>query len=98
MFIPIRGVDLQISETDKEKMFWNEWVWNSHKWIEHHKGYYTCEFCNSTFTNMMPIGDDVKLCKHNPILNNECKCDYILTAEQGHRVIKCLKCGDVKPI
>jgi len=27
-----------------------------------------------------------------------CKCDYILTAEQGHRVIKCLKCGNVKPI
>jgi len=27
-----------------------------------------------------------------------CKCDYILTAEQGHRVIKCVKCGDVKPI
>ncbi len=27
-----------------------------------------------------------------------CKCNYILTTEQGHRVIKCLKCGDVKPI
>jgi hypothetical protein len=26
------------------------------------------------------------------------KCDYILTAEQGHRVIKCLKCENVKPI
>ena len=26
------------------------------------------------------------------------KCDYIITAEQGHRIIKCLKCGDVKPI
>ena len=26
------------------------------------------------------------------------KHDYILTAEQGHRIIKCLKCGNVKPI
>ena len=26
------------------------------------------------------------------------QCNYILTTEQGHRVIKCLKCGDVKPI
>lgn len=27
-----------------------------------------------------------------------CKCNYILTSEQGCRVIKCLECGDVKPI
>ena len=27
-----------------------------------------------------------------------CNCEYILTVEQGHRIIKCIKCGDVKPI
>ena len=75
MFIPIKEEVFKISETDAEKMYWNDWVWNSHKWIEHRRGYYTCAFCNSTFTNMMPIGDNVKLCKHNPILNNECKCE-----------------------
>jgi len=32
------------------------------------------------------------MCKSN------CKCCYILTAEQGHRIIKCSKCGSVKPI
>ena len=32
------------------------------------------------------------------ICSLDCKCDYIITAEQGHRIIKCLKCGDVKPI
>ena len=32
------------------------------------------------------------------ICSLNCKCDYIVTAEQGHRVIRCLKCGDVKPI
>jgi hypothetical protein len=36
------------------------------------------------------INIDVTLLNH--------KCDYILTAEQGHRVLKCFKCGDVKPI
>ena len=32
------------------------------------------------------------------ICSLNCKCDYIVTAEQGHRIIKCLKCGEVKPI
>ena len=32
------------------------------------------------------------------IYSLDCKCDYIITTEQGHRIIKCLKCGDVKPI
>jgi hypothetical protein len=29
---------------------------------------------------------------------NFCNHDYILTSEQGHRVIKCRKCDDTKPI
>lgn len=67
MFIPIKE-EFKISEIDAEKMYWNDWVWNSHKWIEHHKGYYTCEFCKQSFTNMIPIGDNVKMCQHNPII------------------------------
>jgi hypothetical protein len=27
-----------------------------------------------------------------------CNHDYILTSEQNHRVIKCSKCDDTKPI
>jgi hypothetical protein len=29
---------------------------------------------------------------------NSCKHNYILTTEQGHRVIKCLKCNNSQPI
>ena len=29
---------------------------------------------------------------------NNCKHNYILTTEQGHRVIKCLKCDNSQPI
>ena len=68
MFIPIKE-EFQISEAESEKFYWNKLVWDTHKWIEHHKGYYTCAFCNATFTNMMPIDDNVKLCKDNPIIN-----------------------------
>ena len=68
MFIPIKEEVFKISETDAEKMYWNEWVWNSHKWIEHHKGYYTCQFCNQSFTNMMPLDDNIKMCQHNQII------------------------------
>ena len=48
------------------------------------------ETSNETQTPKLGISD--VMCSLN------CKCDYILTVEQGHRVIKCLKCGDVKPI
>ena len=68
MFIPIKEEVFKISETDAEKMYWNEWIWNSHKWIEQHKGYYTCQFCNQSFTNIMPLGDNVKLCQQNQII------------------------------
>ena len=27
-----------------------------------------------------------------------CEHNYILTAEQGHRIIKCLKCNNIQPI
>ena len=29
---------------------------------------------------------------------NSCEHNYILTAEQGHRIIKCLKCNNIQPI
>lgn len=29
---------------------------------------------------------------------NTCKHNYILTSEQGHRIIQCLKCNNTQPI
>jgi PHP family Zn ribbon phosphoesterase len=29
---------------------------------------------------------------------SSCEHNYILTTEQGHRVIKCLKCDNIQPI
>ena len=71
MFIPIKEERFTISPDELEKMQWHEWVWNSHKWVETHKGYYNCEFCNMTWTNMMPISEHVRLCVNNPFINKE---------------------------
>ena len=29
---------------------------------------------------------------------NSCEHNYILTAEQGHRIIKCINCNNIQPI
>jgi len=44
----------------------NEWVWNSHYWIETYIGYFKCKYCEANWTSEMPINSGVKLCKRNP--------------------------------
>ena len=46
----------------------------------------------------LPSDEEIEEQRYSDICSLNCKCDYIITAEQGHRIIKCLKCGDVKPI
>ena len=43
-----------------------EWIWNSHSWIEEPAGYFNCEWCNATTTNMQAIRHDAPLCRENP--------------------------------
>lgn len=65
MFIPLTEKMPELTEEQKEKMNWDNWVWNSHKWIEKERGYYTCDFCGNMTTNLMSLGS-VGLCKKNP--------------------------------
>ncbi len=68
MFIP-KPDELKIDSNDSEKMQWNNWAWNSHRWVEIQKGYFQCSFCKANWTSTTPIGDNVRLCLRNPILN-----------------------------
>jgi len=46
----------------------NEWVWNSHYWIESVPGYYKCEWCKQYWGSNMLCEDNIRLCPENPRL------------------------------
>jgi len=58
---------LQPTEEQREKMVWEDWVFDSHKWIETYQGYYQCEFCGTSRTNAMGT-EGITLCKENPFI------------------------------
>lgn len=58
----------KILETERETMELNQWVWDSHYWVEINHGYYSCKYCKSGWTSTMPIGNEVALCEENPKL------------------------------
>ena len=33
---------------EEEKLFWDKWIFQSHKWVEYKEGYYECSYCNAT--------------------------------------------------
>lgn len=66
MFKPYPRVNLKPSSTDIDKAELLSWTWNSHFWIEHFPGYYKCQYCQTNWTALMALTDDVTLCKENP--------------------------------
>lgn len=65
MIVTNKSNEIALTPEQKERIYWDNWVFESHKWIEFHNGYYTCEFCNMIHTAMMPISNH-NLCKNNP--------------------------------
>lgn len=57
----------QLTEEEQEKMYWEVWKNNSHRWVEYHRGYYQCSYCEICSTNLMPASA-FGLCKENPFL------------------------------
>ena len=51
MFIPIKEEILEITPEQQGKMYWDHIMFDSHRWVEFHKGYFTCDFCKSTRTS-----------------------------------------------
>lgn len=64
----IKDNHMVLTEEQQEELYWDDWVHNSHRWIEEVKGYYKCSFCGVGYTSMMPIGL-AKICKKNPYIN-----------------------------
>ncbi len=63
----IKEAEVLLTEEQQELMYWEELKFNSHKWIEIHKGYYQCSFCEASHTSVMPINGK-SLCKKNPFI------------------------------
>jgi hypothetical protein len=68
MIKSINEPEVVFTEEEQEQMYWDELKFNSHKWIETHKGYYRCFFCGTYHTSAMPINGK-QLCKDNPFIN-----------------------------
>jgi hypothetical protein len=67
MFITIKEESQEITPDQREKMYWDQLMFDSHRWVEYHKGYYKCEFCEASHTSSMPTNRG-PMCKKNPYL------------------------------
>jgi len=67
MNIPIKEDEIIFTPEEKERIYWAQLKYDSHKWIEHIKGYYKCEFCDLTHNSMLSF-ENVNICKKNPNL------------------------------
>ncbi len=59
--------ELVLSEEEREKLYWDDLNFNSHRWVEYNKGYYKCSFCHNTHTSTMPTSQ-VSFCELNPYI------------------------------
>jgi len=66
MFIPIKEVAQEITPDQREKMYWDRIIFDSHRWVEFSEGYFKCDFCGSLRTSSMPLSGP--MCKENPHL------------------------------
>ena len=56
-----------LTKEEEEKEYWDLLKYDSHKWVEFAPGYYECEFCKMTHTNIMPMNGK-PICGSNPHL------------------------------
>jgi hypothetical protein len=68
MTVPLKEQEIILSIEQRERMYWDDIRFNSHRWVEYRKGYYECSFCNSIHTSTMPTNTHA-LCESNPHLN-----------------------------
>lgn len=63
MFLPIKEVVQEITPEQREKMYSDRIMFDSHRWVEFSGEYFTCDFCGSSRTSSMDIS--VSICKEN---------------------------------
>lgn len=64
MYVTLPTNTIELTEEQKEELYWKQYVNDSHRWVEYHPGYYECSFCHIHTTNLMPpVGF---MCDKNP--------------------------------
>ena len=51
-----------------EKLEINNWIWNSHFWIEYVPGCFRCKWCDLAHDSNQHIDDDFPICEKNPAI------------------------------
>jgi hypothetical protein len=82
----------------RAKEFLNDYAVDDLDVFGRHEEHYSLDDLMEEYAKVYHENEVKKLRLSAVMCELNCKCVYILTAEQGHRVIKCLKCGNVKPI
>jgi hypothetical protein len=67
MFKPLKEEEVVLTEEQQEQMYWDNFNFESHRWIEFNKGYYKCSFCNTFHSSIMPINAQ-SFCLSNPYI------------------------------
>ena len=79
----------QLTPDEHDKLQLQEWLANSHYWIEKHQTY-ICKWCGISTTTTCLEGD-AHLCKENPIIKKIDKADIKII--ENKYPIKCSECG-----
>jgi hypothetical protein len=67
MIVSLQVPTYEISKEEQEKMYFDDLIFNTHKWVEYREGYYQCEFCEAIHTSNMPI-QYKNICTKNPYI------------------------------
>jgi hypothetical protein len=59
--------EVEISKEEEERMYWERFNFDSHKWVEYHPNYFRCEFCELIHTSNISL-DGFSICDKNPNL------------------------------
>lgn len=86
MIINLPEPEFKHTPEEKEKMFWDEWKFNSHRFEEYQKGYYSCSFCGTVHTSMRAI-NDYHICEKNPYIKEAMQ---IYAKEQNAELLEML--------
>lgn len=67
MFKPLKEQEIVFTEEQQEQMYWDNFNFESHRWVEFSKGYYECSFCKLIHTSTMPTNSK-SFCQSNPYI------------------------------
>jgi hypothetical protein len=66
MIIPLPQPEDEFSKEEQERLYWERFIDDSHRWVEFRKGYYQCSFCLAISTTTHPPYKF--MCEKNPFL------------------------------